>query len=67
MRCKAATAPVASAEFTMKVYKWESISSIYLTVQSEAEQHEEEEHSPELRHWHVGKGLWVNNKNQSRT
>ena len=40
---------------------------VYLTVQSKAEQHEEEHHSPELRYWHVGKGLWVNNKNQSWT
>lgn len=35
----------------------------YLTVQSEAKQHKEEQHCPELSHWHVGKGLRVNNKN----
>lgn len=39
----------------------------HLAVQSKAKQHEEEHHSPELSHWHVGKGLWVNNINQSWT
>lgn len=39
----------------------------YLTVQSQAKQHEEEQHSPELRHRHIGKGLWVNNVNKSWT
>lgn len=38
----------------------------YLTVQPQAKQHEEKQHGPELRQWHLSKGLWVNNKNQAR-
>lgn len=39
----------------------------YLTVNTKADHHEEEKHRPQLRHGHVDKGLWINNKNQSWT